>query len=64
MEMNKADKVMLLDLASFIQWSVKHDHDFKSTLVNVAHDCKGILMNCECFLPRTNGYSEILKAEG
>lgn len=52
------NRVILKDMAAYIEWCIQHENSFYACLANVAHDCLGIIGKEECFLPRTSGYQE------
>ena len=57
--MTDKNKEILKDIIAFIDWSIKNDRSFFWVLGNLGHDVRGLVMEEECFTPRTSGYSLI-----
>ena len=53
---------IMLDMAAFISYSILSDQPFTWAMLQLSHDCNGLLYSEPCFLPRTTDYLEKLAA--
>lgn len=63
------ERAQLEDMAAFIQFQLDQDKvpesdvSFNNTLMHVSHDIGGLIRKDRCFLPRTDGYADLMRGK-
>lgn len=55
------EEVLILeDMKAYISFCIAHGRPLNECLANISHDCYGIILKEDGFLPRTTGYAALL----
>ena len=59
--MTDKERAQLTDMKAFIQYGLDESKDFKWVLSNLGHDVGGLIREERNFLPRSDGYGQMMK---